>query len=295
VVLYLGYASIAVLKTYCVLCLITYAAVIGLFIVSGAATTFPMTTLPRRAARDLRVLAASPLAIIIAVLFFAGAATTLAFFPREGSAPAGEAAAAAPAPTQAQTSEFERFMATSPRVPIIEPADGAKVLILDFSDFQCPYCKQAWNAYKPILQKWQAQQPGAVKFVFKDYPLDSECNVNVTGGGPHPWACEGAAAVRLAAGRNKREVMEEYLFANQQTLTAPAVRQAAHDVGGVTDFDARYQGTLEVVKGDIALGRQLGVRSTPTLFINGVKFEGVLAPQYFDQAIAYELKRAAAK
>src|SRR5207247_2824764 len=71
VVLYLAYASIVILKTYCVLCLITYAAVIGLFLVTGAATSFPMTTLPRRAMRDFRVFVASPLSLALAVLFFA--------------------------------------------------------------------------------------------------------------------------------------------------------------------------------------------------------------------------------
>jgi uncharacterized membrane protein/protein-disulfide isomerase len=289
VVLYLGYASIVVLKTYCLLCLITYAAVIGLFLISGAATTIPMTTVPRRVVGDIRVLLGSPLAITIAVLFFAGAGTTLAFFPREGPA------AAAPAPTAAQTSEFERFMSTAPRVPLAVPTEGAKVLIVDFSDFQCPYCKQAFYAYKPILQKYEAQAPGAVKFVLKDYPLDSECNVNVAGGGPHPSACEAAVAVRLAQAHNRVDAMEEWLFTNQPTLTPPTVRQAARDVGQVNDFEAKYSFTLDLVKGDIALGHQLGVRSTPTLFINGVKFEGVLAPQYFDQAIAYELRRAATR
>jgi uncharacterized membrane protein/protein-disulfide isomerase len=292
VVLYLAYASIVVLKTYCVLCFITYAAVIGLFVVSGAATSFPMTTLPRRAMRDLRVFISSPLAIIMAVLFFAGAATTLAFFPREAAGVSQPPAATAPPPSAAQTSEFERVMATAPRVPMAIPSDGAKVLIVDFSDFQCPFCRQAFYAYKPIIQKYEAQQPGAVKFVLKDYPLDSECNVNVAGGGPHPSACEAAVAVRLAQRQNRLEAMEEWLFANQPSLTPPVVRQAARDVGQINDFDAKYAFTLDLVKGDIALGHQLGVRSTPTLFINGVKFEGVLAPQYFDQAIAYELKHA---
>src|SRR5438552_1579229 len=52
VVLYLGYASFVLIKAVCVLCVTTYAAVIGLFLVSGAATSYPMTTLPRRAVRD---------------------------------------------------------------------------------------------------------------------------------------------------------------------------------------------------------------------------------------------------
>ncbi len=78
-------------------------------------------------------------------------------------------------------------------------------------------------------------------------------------------------------------------------MTPPAVRQAAHDVGQVADFDAKYASTLSLVKGDVALGRQLQVKSTPTFFINGVKIEGALPPQYFEQAIAYELQHAAAK
>ena len=110
VVLYLGYASVAVLKTYCVLCLITYAAVIGLFMMSGAATAFPMTTLPRRLARDLGRLVASPLAITIAVLFLGGSVSALAFY--RGAHPTSSAEAAPL--NQDQRSEVERFMAARP-------------------------------------------------------------------------------------------------------------------------------------------------------------------------------------
>ena len=85
VVLYLGYASFFLLKLVCVLCLITYAAVIGLFIVSGAATAIPMMTLPRRVAGDLKVLFSTPVAIALALIFVAGAGSALAFFPREGA------------------------------------------------------------------------------------------------------------------------------------------------------------------------------------------------------------------
>ncbi len=131
-----------------------------------------------------------------------------------------------------------------------------------------------------------------MRLVLKDYPLSSECNANVANGGPHPSACEAAVAVRLAREHNREVPMEEWLFANQPSLTPALVRQGAHDVGSVNDFDAKYQPTLELVRSDIALGHELGVRSTPTFFINGVKIEGALPPQYFDQAIAYELQHA---
>jgi len=290
VVLYLGYASFFILKTLCPLCLMTYAAVIGLYVISGAAMTFPMTTLPRRAASDIRAWIASPIAIALTVLFFAGAGSAIAFFPREG----GGTAEAGPAPSQEQRSELERFLASAPRVPLVIPAEGAKVLIVKFNDFQCPACGHSYLTYKPILAKYEAEHPGAVRVVLKDYPLNSQCNLDLTTP-MHPAACEAAVAVRLAKAHNREEAMEEWLYTHQPSLTPAAVRQAAREIGQVTDFDTKYASTLELVKGDIALGHQLQVRSTPTFFINGVKVEGEWAPQYFDQAIAYELQRAGAK
>jgi uncharacterized membrane protein/protein-disulfide isomerase len=299
VVLYFGYVSFVLLKVICLLCLTTYAAVIGLFLVSGAATSFPMTTLPRRAARDLRIFVASPLALALVALFFAGAVSAMAFFPREGAvAPSASAdqvsSSSLPEPTETQRSEFERFYLAQPRVPIMVAAEGAKVLVVKFNDFQCPSCGVSYLQYKPIFAKYEAEQPGAVRLVMKDYPLNRDCNDQL----PqtiHPAACDAAVAVRLARAHNKTEAMEEWLYANQATMTPFGVRQAARDVAQITDFEAKYASTIALVKGDVALGRQLAIRSTPTFFINGVKIEGGLPPQYFDQAIAYELRRASSK
>jgi protein-disulfide isomerase len=181
-------------------------------------------------------------------------------------------------------------------VPLIVPTDGAKVLIVDFSDFQCPYCRQAYAALKPIIDKYNSQQPNTVKLVLKDFPLDSKCNSNVQGGGPHPSACEAAVAVRLAKAKSRDEALEEWFFSDHQTeMTSETVRKAAREVGQVIDFDAKYASTIEAVKGDIAFGHTLEVTATPTMFINGVKIAGVLAPQYLDQAIAFELQRATAQ
>ena len=286
-VLYLGYASFVLLKLVCVLCLVTYAAVTGLFLVSGAATSVPMTSLPRRVAADVKVLVSSPLAILLAVLFVGAAGSTLAFFPREGGT-------ATLAPTQDQRSDLERFLATAPRIPLVIPAEGAKVLVVKFNDYQCPACGQSYLSYKPILAKYEVTHPGAVRVVLKDYPLNSACNVNV-GTVLHPAACDAAVAVRLARLRNRAEAMEEWLFTHQPSMTPASVRQAARDIGQVNDFDAKYASTLEQVKGDIGLGKQLDVHSTPTFFINGVKVDGAWAPQFFDQAVAYELQHAASK
>ena len=292
VILYLGYASFVLLKAVCVLCLTTYAAVIGLFLVSAATTRIPLATVPRRAARDLRVLTASPLALALVILSAASAGSTLAWFPREALAASGTPQPAAP--TATQRSEFERWYVSQPRVPLVVPADGAKVLVVKFNDFECPACAQSFLQYKPILAKCDAEHPGAVKLVLKDYPLNRDCNDGLIRT-LHPSACDAAVAVRLARTHDRGDAMEDWLYTHQATMTPSLVRQAARDIGQVTDFEARYASTLSLVKGDIALGRTLGINGTPTFFINGVKIDSVLAPQYFDEAIAYELQHASTR
>jgi uncharacterized membrane protein/protein-disulfide isomerase len=308
VILYLGYASFFILQTVCILCVITYAAVIGLFLVSGAVSTIPMLSLPRRAFQDLRLLVSNPLALALGLLLVGGAASTLAFFPREGgvmaAVPTPPAAAAVVEPASAtggtapaadagqdRRSDFERWYTSQPRVSLVVPNDGAKVLIVKFNDYQCPACGQSYLDYKPILAKYEAANPGAVKMVLKDYPLEMECNPNLQTA-MHAGACEAAVAVRLARERNRAEAMEEWLYTHQQGMNADTVKQAAREVGQVTNFDARYQSVLPQVKADIAYGQTLVIKSTPTFFINGVKLEGALPAVYFDQAIAYELARA---
>jgi uncharacterized membrane protein len=162
VILYLGYAALFVLKAVCLMCLTTYAAVVGLFIVSGIATSLPMTTLPRRFLGDLRGLVARPAAIVSLVVFFVGAASAVAFFPKEGVS--GQQAATTPtAPTPSQQSEFERYWTSQPRVTVPVPSDGAAVVIVRFSDYQCPSCGQSFLSDRPVVSKYQGQFPGAVK------------------------------------------------------------------------------------------------------------------------------------
>jgi uncharacterized membrane protein/protein-disulfide isomerase len=299
VVLYLAYASYAILGTVCLLCAGTYVAVIGLFLTSGAAAKEPMSSLPGKAVRDLGTLVRTPAALSAAVIFVVGAIAAMALFPAgtvaaEGpraaeAQAAGSAPAAAAAPAAAQLAEFEKWLAAQPREPIVVPADGAAVVVVKFNDYQCPPCRQTYMEYKPIFAKWEKQAPGKVKFVTKDFALERECNA-VVSTDVHPSACEAAVAVRLAREKGKAEAMEEWIFANQPSLTPASVRQAARDVGGVPDMDARYAATLDLVKGDTAQGAQLKVNSTPTFFMNGMRIPG-LRPEFFDAAIAWELKR----
>lgn len=291
VVLYMAYAAFFVLKAVCVLCLTTYAAVIGLFIVSGLSSSMPpMTTLPRRLFSDLRAIVARPALLSVVIVFLAGAVSAVAFFPSEASLRAKAAQQAAQPATADQRSEFERFWEAQPRITVPVPSDGAAVVIVKFTDLQCPACGQSFFDARPILSKYQAQYPGAVKFIAKDYPLQPDCNSNVLRP-MHTAACDAAVAVRLARQRNKGEALEEYFYSHQPTMSPTTVREAAQTIAGVQDLDLQYPRVIESVKADVGLGRLLNVRQTPTFFINGVKLEGATA-QAIDMAIAYELKKA---
>ena len=294
-VLYLGYASYFILGVVCLACLTTYVAVIGLFLTSGASTRHPMTKLPGRIAKDRAALAAG-------VTFAAAAVAAIILFPQQSVTAAatdaagavGTASQAAPQPAipaanASQLQQLEQYLAAQPRIPVMVPSDGAAVVIVKFNDYQCPACGQTYRDYKPVIAKWAAQAPGKVKFISKDYPLERECNQFVPQD-LHPGACEAAVAVRLAREKGRADAMEDWLFANQPAMNPQTVKNAAATVGQVTNFDARYAGTLELVKADIAQGAQLKVNGTPTFFINGMRLSALRA-EFFDAAIAWELRR----
>jgi uncharacterized membrane protein/protein-disulfide isomerase len=292
VTLYMAYAAFFVLKAVCVLCLATYAAVIGLFIVSGLSKSMPpMTTLPRRMFGDLRALIARPALLAVVIVFLAGAVSVVAFFPDEAAlrTKAVEQRAAQPV-TADQRSEFERFWDAQPRMTLPVQSDGAAVVIVKFTDLQCPQCGVVYFEMRPIVSKYQSQYPGAVKLITKDYPLQPECNANM----PRPLhtaACDAAVAVRLARQRNKGESLEEYFYGHQSAMSPASVRDALFAIAGVRDLDLQYPRVIAEVKADVGLGHLLGVTGTPTFFINGVRLVAA-APQTIDLAIAYELKKA---
>src|SRR5688572_246994 len=89
--LYLAWASYIVLGVFCILCAITYVSVIALFVISGGATTFPMTSLPGRAARDVRTLISSPVPLVMLLVIGAGSGALIASFPDERQAVAAQA------------------------------------------------------------------------------------------------------------------------------------------------------------------------------------------------------------
>ncbi len=290
-VLYLAWASFFRLHALCLLCAVTYVAVIGLFIVSGAATSAPMTTLPRRASKDAMALLKSPVALVLALVFSVGFISLVNVFPREAHASDEHAHAESDYPPLTDQQRFDLLKWYDVQVKADVPADagGAKVVIVKFNDFQCPACREAYHAYRALMQKYTAT--GQVKSVLKHFPLEPECNAAVPGGN-HFAACESAAAIVMAESNGTADKLEEWLFANLPTLTRDTVKSGVAQVSGIADFDARYGQALAQVKADADLGARLQVQSTPTYFINGRKIANLLPPAWMEALIAHEIERS---
>jgi len=288
--LYLGWASYVVLGVFCILCAITYVSVIALFIISGGATTVPMTSLPGRASRDMRTLVSSPVALVMLLIIGGGSAALIASFPNENSAAAAQQQAFAnfePLSPE-QRKQVEDWWAVQPQVELpIPAAEGTKVLIVKFSDFQCPACRSAFEALKPVLAKYEGQ---GVQFVKKHYPLEPECNPNAATMN-HYGSCEASAAYEMAKSTPYLAKLEQWLFDHQQTLSRDVVRRAAEEQAGIKDFDARYEAALQTVKTDASLGKLVNVKSTPTIYINGRLIPCCPPPAYYDAFIDIELKK----
>lgn len=305
-VLYLAWATVFVLGTLCLLCLATYAAVVGLFFIAGSAASLPMIDVPDRLSRDLRRLVATPVALAACVLVTGGTVVSGAFFPKDpayaaaaaagGTATAAARAAAAaaqvanePPLTDEQKAQLRASFDQQPRMIVPADAEGAAVVVVKFNDYQCPPCRQTFELYEPIWAKFA----GKVKFISRDFPLEGECNASAPSGA-HQAACEAAAGVRMARSVGKASEFEHWLFANQPALSPEMVKEGLKQVAGITDFDARYPTVLPAVKSDTALGASLGVQSTPTFFINGVRIPGGIAPKVLEYILEYEISRAAA-
>ena len=286
---YLAWASFFQLKALCILCAITYVAIIGLVVFSYRGLTVPLRTLLDRGARDAGLLVRRPAALLIVAALLGVGFMAIALFPVDNATHAATSQAPYQPLTDLQRAQFEKWYDLQPVVSVPIDKGGAKVLVVKFNDYQCPPCRRSHYEFQGVLAKYTAS--GDVKYVMKHFPLELECNTKNAG---HVAACEAAAAVVMANKKGTSEKLEAWLFANQGPpfLTPDQVRKAASTIGGVTDFDAQYPAVLEEVKADSRLGAQLAVQSTPTFFINGRRIDGAIPAAGFDAAIQLELKRA---
>ncbi len=162
------------------------------------------------------------------------------------------------------------------------PAD-APVTIVEFSEYQCPFCARVTPTLKALEQKYGKQ----VRFVFKDFPLQN-----------HLQAPKAAEAAHCAGDQGKYWELHDRLFANQQLLQVPELKKHAAAVGlDQAAFDQCLDAGKHTdnVQADIELGTKMGVGSTPTLYINGRLVTGAQPQALFESIIDEELARKSGK
>jgi protein-disulfide isomerase/autonomous glycyl radical cofactor GrcA len=160
--------------------------------------------------------------------------------------------------------------------PARGPAD-AKVTIVEFSDFQCPYCGQAFGTVEQLMQ----QYAGKVKLVFRQFPLPI-----------HPNAEKAAEASLCAADQGKFWELHDLLFKNQKKLDVSDVKTYAASAGLDGQKFAQCLDSGEKKKQvdfDLEAGQAAGVSGTPAFFINGVFLNGALPIEEFKKVIDPEL------
>ncbi len=165
-----------------------------------------------------------------------------------------------------------------------DPAQGPKnaaVTIVEFSDYQCPYCK-LWH--EEVLPRLLDEYAGKIRFIYRDFPL-----------GGHPEAQPAAEAANCAGDQDAYWEFQDAIFSTQYGYGRSAYEQYALDLGlDLEEFTAcldsrRYE--AEVLE-DYSDGIRLGVQSTPTFFINGTQVVGAQPYETFQRVIETELAQA---
>jgi len=176
----------------------------------------------------------------------------------------------------------------APELPRIEveakgPSRGpqaAPVTIVEFSDFQCPFCGREY----PVIEKLMKEYDGKVRLVFRNFPLDF-----------HPFAQKAAEAAACAADQSKFWELHNKMFENQQKLAVDDLKGYAKSVG-VADA-AKFDKCLDSgekkdqVQADMKAGSEAGVNGTPAFFINGIFVNGAQPYEQMKQTIDRELKK----
>jgi len=214
----------------------------------------------------------TPLAIVLAGAIIAAAM----FFRTDRGVPTAQQ----PGPSRSPQVAGDQAIFADVKIEANDPVLGdpkAPVTMVEFSDFQCPYCKQYHDTTFSRLKQTYIDT-GKVKYVYKDFPLSQL----------HPRAQASAEAAQCAHEQGKFWEYGDILFKNQQALADENLKQYAVDLKLDTKaFDACYSSGK--YRADIAGDQQAGIAAqvtgTPGFAINGQRLDGALPYEKFQQVI----------
>lgn len=156
--------------------------------------------------------------------------------------------------------------------------NAAKVTVVEFSDFQCPACKEA----EPVVEQAREKYKDQARFVYREFPLPS-----------HQFGFIAAQAAEAAGLQGKFWEMHDKLFQISPDLSRDKLTEAAKALGlDVNKFTADLDSdqVRQIVLNDQSDGNNVGIEATPTFFINGTKFTGGLTLSQFQAEIDSRLK-----
>jgi len=160
--------------------------------------------------------------------------------------------------------------------------ENAPVTVVEFSDFQCPFCSKV----EPTIKRLMTDYAGKVRFVFRDYPLPF-----------HDHAQKASEASHCAEAQDKYWPMHDALFANQDKLDVDGLKKLAAALTGMDQ--AKFDRCLDSgeMKGTVAenqrAGEAVGVEGTPHFFVNGRSLDGAQPYDSFKKAIDHALSKIA--
>ena len=154
------------------------------------------------------------------------------------------------------------------RIPVstsdhVQGNESAAIELVEYGDYQCPYCGMAY----PIVKNIQQQLGNKLKFIFRNFPLAKI----------HPQAVLAATAAEAAALQDKFWEMHDMLFENQKRLNVSSIISYATELGlNIDQFknDMNDPSLTEKIDIEFYSGMRSGVNATPTFFVNGEKYEG---------------------
>jgi len=219
---------------------------------------------------------------LLPLAFVAGLAVGFIFWGRSATTPAPQTVVQVveeePAAQPEQANAVQRYPIPEDDDPVYGPED-APITIIEFSDFECPYCRK-WH-----LEVWPALQeayPGQIRLVYRDFPL-----TNI-----HANATPAAAAANCAGEQDQYWAFNEALFSMRQELNPEGYQAYAEELGldmeAFTECLESGRQNAEVVA-DFEYAANLGVSSTPTFFVNGIPVVGAQPFAAFAQLINQEL------
>jgi protein-disulfide isomerase len=158
----------------------------------------------------------------------------------------------------------------------------AEVTMVEFSDYECPYCGRHFSQTYPQIKK-EYVDTGKVRIVFRDFPLSF-----------HPNAQKAAEAAECAGEQGKYYEMHDKLFTNQKALDVNSLKAYAQQIGlNIGKFNSCLDSGQMAgeIRKDMTDGQSYGVQGTPGFFVNGAFISGAQPYEVFKQAIDAELAK----